>query len=151
MATETTENKYTSKIKKKNSLEKISEKVLLRNAEIYEERLKQFSQPKKRYYLASCDENIGMLKKDQEKGLTDILIALKKEYDTIKLESQKVAKETLMLEKKIKMVQQMDAKTEKKNVDSKFQNENIKKAIEITKQRLKEEEYRKKTLTALLT
>ena len=139
MATETTENKYTSKIKKKNSLEKISEKVLLRNAEIYEERLKQFSQPKKRYYLASCDENIGMLKKDQEKGLTDILIALKKEYDTIKLESQKVAKETLMLEKKIKMVQQMDAKTEKKNVDSKFQNENIKKAIEITKQRLKEE------------
>ena len=123
----------------------------MRNAEIYEERLKQFSQPKKRYYLASCDENIGMLKKEQEKGLTDILIALKKEYDTIKLESQKVAKETLMLEKKIKMVQQMDAKTEKKNVDSKFQNENIKKAIEITKQRLKEEEYRKKTLTALLT
>ena len=63
MATEINGNKYTSKIKK-NNLEKISEKVLLKNAEIYEERLKQFSQPKKRYYLASCDENIGMLKKE---------------------------------------------------------------------------------------
>ena len=44
----------------------------------------------------------------------------------------------------------MDAKTEKKNVESKFQNENIKKAIEFTKERLKEEEYKKKTLTAIL-
>ena len=45
----------------------------------------------------------------------------------------------------------MDAKTEKKNVESKFQNENIKKAIEFTRERLKEEEYKKKTLTALLS
>ena len=91
-----------------------------------------------------------MLKKEQEQGLTDILIALKKEHDNIKMESQKVADQTIMLEKKIKVIQQMDIRTEKKNVDSKFQNENIKKAIEYTKERLKEEEYKKKTLTALL-
>ena len=149
MTTETNEN-YTGNLSK-NNLEQISEKPLKsKQSDYYQERLNEFCQPKKRYYLASCDENIGMLKKEQEQGLTDILIALKKEYDNIKMESQKIANETLMLEKKIKMLQQMDAKTEKKNVESKFQNENIKKAIEFTKERLKEEEYKKKTLTAIL-
>ena len=150
MTTETNENNYTANLSN-NNLEQITEKPLkTKQSDYYQERLNEFCQPKKRYYLASCDENIGMLKKGQEQGLTDILIALKKDYDNIKMESQKVANETLMLEKKIKMIQQMDAKTEKKNVESKFQNENIKKAIEFTKERLKEEEYKKKTLTALL-
>ena len=45
----------------------------------------------------------------------------------------------------------MDSRTNKKNVDSKIENENIKKAIEATRERLKEEEYKKKTLTAMLT
>jgi hypothetical protein len=49
------------------------------------------------------------------------------------------------------MIQEMDAKTEKKNEETKFVNENIKKAIEVTKGRLKEEEYKKKTLTAVLS
>ena len=150
MTTETNENNYTANLSN-NNLEQITEKPLkTKQSDYYQERLNEFCQPKKRYYLASCDENIGMLKKGQEQGLTDILIALKKDYDNIKMESQKVANETLMLEKKIKMIQQMDAKTEKKNVESKFQNENIKKAIEFTKERLKEEEYKKKTLTAIL-
>ena len=113
--------------------------------------LDKFTQPKKVYYLASCDENIGMLKKEQEQGLTDILLALKKEHDNIKMESKKITDETERLEKKILMIQQMDEKTNKKNFDSKVENENIKKAIEATKERLKEEEYKKKTLTALLT
>ena len=152
MTTEANENNHTS-IPSNNNLEQISEHPLTKQTkqtEMNQERLNEFAQPKKRYYLASCDENINMLKKEQEQGLTDILIALKKEHDSIKMESGKVAEQTTMLEKKIKMIQQMDAKTEKKNIDSKFQNENIKKAIEFTKERLKEEEYKKKTLTALL-
>ena len=152
MTTEANENNHTS-IPSNNNLEQISEHPLTKQTkqtEMNQERLNEFAQPKKRYYLASCDENINMLKKGQEQGLTDILIALKKEHDSIKMESGKVAEQTTMLEKKIKMIQQMDAKTEKKNIDSKFQNENIKKAIEFTKERLKEEEYKKKTLTALL-
>ena len=150
MTTETNENNYTSNLNN-NNLEEIAEKPLVKETKPnYKDRLDEFCQPKKRYYLASCDENISMLKKEQEQGLTDILIALKKEHDNIKIESQKVANETIMLEKKIKMIQQMDEKTEKKNSKSKFQNENIKKAIEFTKERLKEEEYKKKTLTALL-
>ena len=112
--------------------------------------LEKFTQPKKVYYLASCDENIDMLKKEQEQGLTDILLLLKKEHDNIKMESKKITDETERLEKKIKMIKQMDAKTDKKNFDSKVENENIKKAIEATKERLREEEYKKKTLTALL-
>ena len=104
--------------------------------------LEKFTQPKKVYYLASCDENIDMLKKEQEQGLTDILLLLKKEHDNIKMESKKITDETERLEKKIKMIKQMDAKTDKKNFDSK--------AIEATKERLREEEYKKKTLTALL-
>ena len=112
--------------------------------------LEKFTQPKKVYYLASCDENIDMLKKEQEQGLTDILLLLKKEHDNIKMESKKITDETERLEKKIKMIKQMDAKTDKKNFDSKVENENIKKAIEATKERLREEEYKKKTLQALL-
>ena len=153
MTTELNDNNYPSNINNSN-LEQINENRASKKKRLppnYQEKLKEFAQPKKRYYLASCDDNLEMLKKDQIQGLTDILIALKKEHDNIKVESQKVLNETSQLEKKIIMIQEMDAKTEKKNVESKFQNENIKKAIEFTRERLKEEEYKKKTLTALLS
>ena len=146
MATESNLNNYTSNISGAN-IENSSNEI---NPES-KSRLDEFSQPKKVYYLASCDENIQMLKKEQEEGLTNILLTLKKEHDNIKMESKRIADETERLEKKITMIQQMDAKTGKKNFDSKIENENIKKAIEATKERLKEEEYKKKTLTALLS
>ena len=146
MATESNLNNYTSNISGTN-VENISKEISPES----KSRLDEFSQPKKVYYLASCDENIQMLKKEQEEGLTNILLTLKKEHDNIKMESKRIADETEHLEKKITMIQQMDAKTGKKNFDSKIENENIKKAIEATKERLKEEEYKKKTLTALLS
>jgi len=146
MATESNLNNYTSNISGTN-IDNSSNEI---NPES-KSRLDEFSQPKKVYYLASCDENIQMLKKEQEEGLTNILLTLKKEHDNIKMESKRIADETERLEKKITMIQQMDAKTGKKNFDSKIENENIKKAIEATKERLKEEEYKKKTLTALLS
>ena len=149
MATESNINNFTSNLSKTNI--DITENPLIEIKSDDKSRFEHFSQPKKVYYLASCDENIGMLKKEQEQGLTDILLALKKEHDKIKMESKKITDETERLEKKILMIQQMDAKTDKKNFDSKVENENIKKAIEVTKERLKEEEYKKKTLTALLS
>ena len=149
MATENNINNFTSNLSGTNI--DITENPLIEIKSDDKSRFEHFSQPKKVYYLASCDENIGMLKKEQEKGLTDILLALKKEHDKIKMESKKITDETERLEKKILMIQQMDAKTDKKNFDSKVENENIKKAIEATKERLKEEEYKKKTLTALLS
>ena len=149
MATESNINNFTSNLSGTNI--DITENPLIEIKSDDKPRFEHFSQPKKVYYLASCDENIGMLKKEQEQGLTDILLALKKEHDKIKMESKKITDETERLEKKILMIQQMDAKTDKKNFDSKVENENIKKAIEVTKERLKEEEYKKKTLTALLS
>ena len=149
MATESNINNFTSNLSGTNI--DITENPLIEIKSDDKSRFEHFSQPKKVYYLASCDENIGMLKKEQEKGLTDILLVLKKEHDKIKMESKKITDETERLEKKILMIQQMDAKTDKKNFDSKVENENIKKAIEATKERLKEEEYKKKTLTALLS
>ena len=135
MATESNLNNYTSNISGTN-VENISKEISPES----KSRLDEFSQPKKVYYLASCDENIQMLKKEQEEGLTNILLTLKKEHDNIKMESKRIADETEHLEKKITMIQQIDAKTGKKNFDSKIENENIKKAIEATKERLKEEE-----------
>ena len=149
MATESNINNFTSNLSGTNI--DITENPLIEIKSDDKSRFEHFSQPKKVYYLASCDENIGMLKKEQEQGLTDILLALKKEHDKIKMESKKITDETERLEKKILMIQQMDTKTDKKNFDSKVENENIKKAIEVTKERLKEEEYKKKTLTALLS
>ena len=150
MTTESNANNFTSNISKSN-LDINSENNSKEIQPEFMSRLVEFSQPKKIYYLASCDENIQILKKEQEQGLTDILLAYKKEHDNIKMESKKILDETERLEKKIKMIKQMDTRTGKKNVESKIENENIKKAIEATKERLKEEEYKKKTLQALLT
>ena len=148
MTTESNMNNFTSKLSGTNI--DMSENAQKGAKPDDKYSLEKFTQPKKVYYLASCDENIDMLKKEQEQGLTDILLLLKKEHDNIKMESKKITDETERLEKKIKMIKQMDAKTDKKNFDSKVENENIKKAIEATKERLREEEYKKKTLTALL-
>ena len=149
MATESNANNYTSNISKTN-LELMTENGSKEINSDEKARIDELTQPKKIYYLASCDENVEILKKGQEKDLTDILLSLKKEHDNIKMESKKITDETERLEKKIMMIQQMDAKTNKKNIESKVENENIQKAIIATRERLKEEEYKKKTLTALL-
>ena len=149
MTTENNPNNLNSNMSKTNT-ESISENTSKEVQAEFQSRLDEFSQPKKVFYLASCDDSMDILKKQQEQGLTDILLALKKEHDSIKMESKKIIEDTEKLEKKITMIQQMDTKTNKKNVDSKVENENIKKAIEATRERLKEEEYKKKTLQALL-
>ena len=149
MTTESNANNYTANISKTN-LELMAENGSKEIQPDHKSHLDEFFQPKKVYYLASCDDSMDILKKQQEQGLTDILLALKKEHDSIKMESKKIIEDTEKLEKKITMIQQMDTKTNKKNLDSKVENENIKKAIEATRERLKEEEYKKKTLQALL-
>jgi len=149
MTTESNANNYTSNISKTN-LELMTENGSKEINSDEKARIDELTQPKKIYYLASCDENVEILKKGQEKDLTDILLSLKKEHDNIKMESKKITEETERQKKKIMMIQQMDAKTNKKNIESKVENENIQKAIIATRERLKEEEYKKKTLTALL-
>ena len=55
MTTETNENNYTANLSNSN-LEQIAEKPITKETKPnYKERLDEFCQPKKRYYLSSCD------------------------------------------------------------------------------------------------
>ena len=112
MTTEADANNINSNMNKTHT-ESMSENSSKEVKVEFQSRLDEFSQPKKVYYLASCDESMDILKKQQEQGLTDILLALKKEHDSIKMESKKIIEDTENLEKKIKMIQQMDSRTNK--------------------------------------
>ena len=69
---------------------------------------------KKRYYLASADENIQMLINQQKEELTRVLIELKSQYDKLTKETTIKKRETDELDKKIAMLELMDSKTKKK-------------------------------------
>ena len=98
------------------------------------------------YDVSDSSENNINKNKIEEKNLTEE----DKKFITNCLEIKKTKSETERLEKKIEMIKKMDQKTKKYNDQSKEQNNNIKEAIEATKERLKEEEYTKKTLISTL-
>ena len=102
---------------------------------------------KKRYYLASADENIQMLINQQEEELTRVLIELKSQYDKLTKKTTIKKRETDELDKKIVMLELMDSKTKKKFDEVNSNNENMKNAIEIKKKKKEEEMYTKKTLS----
>lgn len=102
---------------------------------------------KKRYYLASADENIQMLINQQKEELTRLLIELKSQYDKLTKETSIKKRETEELDKKIAMLELMDSKTKKKFEEVSNSNENMKNAIEIKKKKKEEEQYTKKTLS----
>lgn len=102
---------------------------------------------KKRYYLASADENIQMLINQQKEELTRLLIDLKSQYDKLTKETSIKKRETEELDKKIAMLELMDSKTKKKFEEVNSNNENMKNAIEIKKKKKEEEQYTKKTLS----
>ena len=108
------------------------------------------SQMKKRYYLASVDENVEMLRKEQINDLTKVLIGLKSEYDGLVRESTQIKKETINIGKKIALLKRMDGITQQKSVELVDKNMTMKEAIEVKKQELDEEIYNKKTLVALI-
>lgn len=105
---------------------------------------------KKRYYLASVDENVEILRKEQINKLTDILINLKSEYDALVREGIIKNKETEEICKKIGILDRMDKKTKKKNDEVSNINDTIKEAIEVKKKKLNEELYTKKSMISLL-
>ena len=102
---------------------------------------------KKRYYLASADENIQMLINQQKEELTRLLIELKSQYDKLTKETSIKKRETEELDKKIAMLELMDSKTKKKFEEVSNSNKNMKNAIEIKKKKKEEEQYTKKTLS----
>ena len=101
---------------------------------------------KKHYYLASVDENVQTLIKEQIDELTRVLIDLKSQYDTITRDTTNKKKETEELCKKIVMLEKMDEKSKKKIEGVNQASEQMQAAIEIKKQKLSETQYEKKTL-----
>ena len=101
---------------------------------------------KKHYYLASVDENVQTLIKEQIDDLTRVLIELKSQYDTITRDTTNKKKETEELCKKIVMLQKMDEKAKKKIEATNQTAEQMQSAIETKRQKLSETQYEKKTL-----
>lgn len=108
------------------------------------------SQMKKRYYLASVDENVEMLRKEQINDLTKVLIGLKSEYDGLVRESSMIKKETQNISKKISLLERMDNITKQKSVELVEKNMTMKEAIEVKRRELNEEIYNKKTLVGII-
>ena len=105
---------------------------------------------RKKYYLASVDENVDMLSKKQVNDLTKILIGLKSEYDNLILERRKIEKERDNIEKQIYSIETMDMKTKKKSDEINFMNDNIKEAMTENKKRLREEIFDIKTYNTMI-
>ena len=105
---------------------------------------------KKQYYLASVDENVDMLQKKQINDLTNILIGLKSEYDSLILERRKIEKERDSIEKQIYSINTIDMKTKKKSEEASMRNDNIKEAIKENKKTLREELFNTKTLNSMI-
>ena len=105
---------------------------------------------KKQYYLASVDENVSMLQKKQINDLTNVLIGLKSEYDSLILERRKIEKERDSIEKQIYSINTIDMKTKKKSEEASMRNDNIKEAIKENKKTLREELFNTKTLNSMI-
>lgn len=100
---------------------------------------------KKRYYLASVDGDEQTLINQQKEELTNILIELKSEYDKLSRESKWKTQEINELEKKSKMLEEMDARNQKKFKEISEENEVMKEAIDL-KKRKKKKNFTKKKL-----
>ena len=101
---------------------------------------------KKHYYLASVNENILHLKKEEIDGLTRILIELKSQYDVIRRESINKKLQTEELVKKIESLQKTDKKSKKKVEDTDNKSQKLANIIQTKKTCLNECIYEMKTL-----
>ena len=101
---------------------------------------------KKHYYLASVNENVQQLIKEEIDGLTRVLIELKSQYDIIRRENIDKKNQTDELCKKIDSLQKMDKKSKKKINDTKQQSEDLSNLIKAKRTRLNECIYEMKTL-----
>ena len=101
---------------------------------------------KKRYLLASNTDSIQQLIDNQKNELTKILIAQKAELDKITRESKIKVEQTAILEKKIKAIEGMDSKTQKKSKENKETIKTQKDVLGLKNDRKDEEEYNQKTL-----
>ena len=101
---------------------------------------------KKHYYLASVDENIQQLIKEEIQELTKVLIELKSQYDVLTRESATKKHETEELTKKIKMLEKMDKKAIKNIESAEKKTDSNEITLDQKRTELNEALYTKKTL-----
>ena len=101
---------------------------------------------KKHYYLASVNENVQQLIKQEIDGLTSVLIDLKSQYDILSKESIEKKLQTDELTKKIDSLQKMEKNSKNIIEDSNTRNKNLSNLINEKRTELNEGLYQMKTL-----
>ena len=101
---------------------------------------------KKHYYLASVNENVQQLVKQEIDGLTAVLIDLKSQYDIISRESIEKKLQTEELTKKIDSLQKIVKNSRNQIEDTNTKSKNLANLIKEKKTQLNEGLYQMKTL-----
>ena len=101
---------------------------------------------KKHYYLASVNENVQQLVKQEIDGLTTVLIDLKSQYDIISRESIEKKLQTEELTKKIDSLQKIVKHSKNQIEDTNTKSKNLANLIKQKKTQLNEGLYQMKTL-----
>ena len=101
---------------------------------------------KKHYYLASVNENVQQLVKQEIDGLTAVLIDLKSQYDIISKESIEKKLQTEELTKKIDSLQKIVKNSKNQIEDTNTKSKNLANLIKQKKTELNEGIYQMKTL-----
>ena len=101
---------------------------------------------KKHYYLASVNENVQQLIKQEIDGLTTVLIDLKSQYDIISRESIDKKLQTEELTKKIDSLQKIVKNSRNQIEDTNTRSKNLANLIKQKKTELNEGLYHMKTL-----
>ena len=101
---------------------------------------------KKHYYLASVNENVQQLIKQEIDGLTAVLIDLKSQYDVISRESIEKKLQTEELTKKIDSLQKIVRNSKNQIEDTNSRSKNLANLIQQKKTQLNEGLYQMKTL-----
>jgi len=101
---------------------------------------------KKHYYLASVNENVQQLVKQEIDGLTTVLIDLKSQYDIISKESIEKKLQTDELTKKIDSIQKIVKHSRSQIEDTNAKSKNLANLIKQKRTQLNEGLYQMKTL-----
>ena len=101
---------------------------------------------KKHYYLASVNENLQQLIKQEIEGLTTVLIDLKSQYDIISKESIEKKLQTEELTKKIDSLQKIVKHSRSQIEDTNTKSKNLANLIKQKRTQLNEGLYQMKTL-----
>lgn len=104
------------------------------------------SNKKKRYYLASANENINMITEHQKKELSNILFDLRSQHDKLTLDTSVKVIEEAELKKKIYQIEERHKEIKKSLKERQKKLSSIRSSTEIKQSKKTDELYEKKIL-----